>query len=90
MASPILGPLMRYAERLRFPQLFLLTGLLFLLDLIVPDLIPFADEVLLGLLTLLFASWRKRGRKGESDNVVTVDALPGSGSEERGAAGRAR
>jgi hypothetical protein len=25
----------------------------------VPDFIPFIDELLLGLLTLLFATWRK-------------------------------
>jgi len=74
VVSPILGPLMRYAERLRFPQLFLLTGFLFLLDLIVPDLLPFADEVLLGLLTLLFASWRRRGRGGDRDADITVEA----------------
>ncbi len=60
MPSPLTGPLFRFAEKLRFPQLFVLTAGLFLLDLIVPDLIPFADEVLLGLLTVLFASWRRR------------------------------
>lgn len=60
MPSPLTNPLFRFAEKLRFPQLFVLTAGLFLLDLIVPDLIPFADEVLLGLLTLLFASWRRK------------------------------
>ena len=49
----------RFAAKLRFPQLFLFTGGLFLLDLIFPDFIPFADEVLLGLITLLFGMWRK-------------------------------
>jgi hypothetical protein len=49
----------RYADRLRFRQLFLLTASLFVIDLLVPDMIPFADEPLLGLLTLLFGSWRK-------------------------------
>lgn len=49
----------RFAGRLKFPQLFLFTGILFLLDLVIPDLIPFADEILLGLITLLFGMWRK-------------------------------
>ena len=48
-----------YAAKLRFRQLFFITGGLFLLDLLVPDLIPFADEILLGLLTLLFGAWKK-------------------------------
>jgi hypothetical protein len=51
--------LSRYAERLRFPQLFLLTLGLFLLDLVIPDLLPFADELLLGLATLLLGSWKR-------------------------------
>jgi hypothetical protein len=50
----------RFAAGLRFPALFVLVAGLFLLDLLIPDLIPFADEVLLALGTLLLASIRKR------------------------------
>jgi hypothetical protein len=56
---PIIAALLKYADRLKFRQLFLLTASLFILDLLIPDIIPFADEILLGLLTLLFGSWRK-------------------------------
>jgi hypothetical protein len=49
----------RYATRLRFPQLFAFTGTLFLLDMLIPDLIPFMDEMMLGLLTILLGTWRK-------------------------------
>ena len=59
--APIIAAILRYAAGLRFRQLFLITGPVFLLDLLVPDLVPFADEMLLGLLTLLFGMWRKRG-----------------------------
>ena len=48
----------RFAGRLRFPQLFAFTGTLFLLDLLIPDLIPFMDEMMLGLLTLLLGMWK--------------------------------
>lgn len=34
---------------------------LFVLDLVVPDPIPFADEIMLGLLAALAALWRSRG-----------------------------
>lgn len=54
------GVLLRYAAKLRFPYLFVLTALVFVADLAFPDLLPFADEILLGLLTVLFGSWRKR------------------------------
>ena len=36
-----------FAARLRFPWLFALTAGLFLLDLVVPDPLPFFDETLL-------------------------------------------
>jgi len=50
----------RFAAGLRFPVLFALVAGLFLLDVVVPDLIPFVDEVLLALGTLLVGSLRKR------------------------------
>lgn len=52
----------RYASRLKFPQLFAVTATLFLIDLILPDLLPFVDEILLGLATLLLANWKKKAK----------------------------
>ncbi len=49
----------RFASRLRFPQLFLITAGLFLLDVFIPDMIPFVDEILLGLLSVLFGLWQQ-------------------------------
>jgi hypothetical protein len=54
------GWLMRYASQVRFPKLLVLSGLIFVLDLIIPDPIPFIDEILIGLITLLLASLRKK------------------------------
>lgn len=65
--------ILRFARRLRFPWLFLLTAVLFAIDLVVPDLIPFADEILLGLLTLLFGFWRQR-RQERIEARATPDA----------------
>ena len=52
----------RFATGLRYPTLFKLVGALFLVDFFVPDLVPFIDEILLGLGTLLLGSLRSRGR----------------------------
>ena len=52
--------LTRYISRLRYPWLFVLTLALFLFDLAMPDVIPVADEVLLGLLAAIFGKMRKR------------------------------
>jgi hypothetical protein len=47
------------ASRLKFPQLLTVAAVLLVVDLLVPDLIPFADEILLALATALFALWRE-------------------------------
>jgi hypothetical protein len=60
MANLLLGPLMRWFGRLSFPRLFLVTAALFVVDVVIPDIIPFADELLLGLGTLLLANWKSR------------------------------
>jgi len=59
MPHPLTPPLLRFAATLRFPTLFWITAALFVFDLLVPDFIPFIDELLLGLLTLILASLRR-------------------------------
>jgi len=61
---PLVSALLRFADGLRFRTLFLLMAGLFAVDLLVPDIVPFVDELLLGLMTLLLAAW-KRQRRGE-------------------------
>ncbi|MBI2399136.1 MAG: hypothetical protein HYV17_15230 [Xanthomonadales bacterium] len=51
-----------FLSRLRFRTLFVLTATIFLVDLLVPDFIPFVDEILLGALTLLFSAWKRPQR----------------------------
>ena len=59
MSSPIISPVLRWLEKLSSPRLFLLTAALFFLDLLIPDVIPLVDEVILGLATVLLARWKK-------------------------------
>ena len=49
-----------YLETLRFPWLVLVTAGLFVLDLLVPDVLPFADEILLALVTAMLARVKRR------------------------------
>lgn len=64
MPNPLLGPILRWFGRLSYPRLFLLAAALFVADTLIPDFIPFADELLLGLGTLLLANWKKRKEPG--------------------------
>jgi hypothetical protein len=58
----------RVASRMKFPQAFGIFLVLFLLDLVFPDLVPFVDEILLGLGTTLFALWRERAAPGTAES----------------------
>ena len=59
MKRMIQDRLIQYASELRFPKLLALAAAVFVLDLIFPDVIPFADEILLGLITLLLGTLKK-------------------------------
>lgn len=59
MTHPLSGPVLKAARRLKFPKLLALTAVLFVVDFVVPDPIPFLDEILLGLATVVFARWRE-------------------------------
>ena len=60
--SLIKSRIVPYLESLRFPVLLFVAAALFLVDLAVPDVIPFVDEVLLALIVALL-SRLKRSRK---------------------------
>lgn len=62
--------ILNYAEGLRFPWLVLLTAVVFVGDLLVPDVIPFVDELLLGLLLVALGRLRKRG-PAQQDSTLT-------------------
>ena len=52
--------LLGWLSRLRSWQLFVVAGALFVVDLLVPDPIPFIDEIMLGLTTLVMARGKRR------------------------------
>lgn len=60
MANPLLLPLLAWARRLRYPTLFKLTAALFAVSVLLPDPLPFVEEIMLGLGTLLLANWKSR------------------------------
>lgn len=73
MADPgTQGLIERFASRLRYPQLFFAVAVLFLIDLVIPDAIPFAEEILLGLLTVLLGRLRKPPEAPERRQIKDV------------------
>ncbi len=66
----------RWVSRLRFPQLFTFTATLFVIDFLVPDLIPFLDEILLAAATLLLANLKDKKAVQEFDKPREKDITP--------------
>jgi hypothetical protein len=54
MSNPLFAPLIGFLGRLRYPKLFLAIAVLFFIDLLIPNFIPW-DDILLGLSTLILA-----------------------------------
>jgi len=44
----------------------MLVTVLFVINLFIPDVVPFADEIIMGLVAVLLASLRKRPEEGKS------------------------
>lgn len=59
----------RFLERRRFPTLLIIAASVLLLNLIIPDPLPFTDELLMLLATLLIGAWRRP----ESEQAGTED-----------------
>lgn len=59
MSNPLLGPILRWLGKLSHPKLFVAIGALFLVDLAIPNFVPW-DALLLGLGTLLLANCKKK------------------------------
>ena len=63
------GLSLRLAERLnlRFPILVITLGVITLLDVLIPDFVPFVDELGLLVLTLLASRWKTRRTDARTD-----------------------
>jgi len=60
MAHPFTILVLGWLRRLSYPRLFMLTAVLFVLNLLIPDPLPLVDELLLGLVALLLAGRKRR------------------------------
>ncbi len=63
----------RFLERRRFPTLMMLGGLLFIVNLLIPDPIPFVDEILMLIATVVIGSV---GSKKEPPEDAAQDRKP--------------
>jgi len=70
----VIGMVLKWAARLRFPYLLLVTAVLFTANLFIPDVLPFADEIIMGLVTILLANLKKPSAQDVDSENSTADA----------------
>jgi hypothetical protein len=61
LMSLVRDRLLRSVEGMRFPYLVAMFATLFVIDVLVPDFVPYVDEILLALVTIMVARIRRRG-----------------------------
>ncbi|OGT77910.1 MAG: hypothetical protein A3J35_05500 [Gammaproteobacteria bacterium RIFCSPLOWO2_02_FULL_52_10] len=64
-----------YANRLKFRNLFLITLSLFVIDLLVPDFIPMIDEIILALIAILLANWKKEPGHEQAGAIIEGEVI---------------
>jgi len=68
---------LKNANQLRFRNLFFIVIALFFVDLLIPDFIPFIDEILLGLLAIILANWKKERNQDNEGKVIESEIIEG-------------
>ena len=73
--SSIIEIFLKNANQLKFRNLFFLVISLFLIDLLVPDFVPFIDEIILGLMAIILANWKKERNQDKEGNLIEGEIL---------------
>jgi len=72
---PIIETFLKNANQLKFKNLFFLVVGLFIIDLLVPDFIPFIDEIILGLLAIILANWKKERKQDDEGTLIEGEII---------------
>lgn len=73
----IVSRLSRYLESLRFPWLLLLATVLFVVNLFIPDALPFIDEILLAVVAIILGKLKRKPENGDE----AANETAGNGSD---------
>ncbi len=73
--TSIMSLFLAYANQLKFKNLFFLIAGLFVIDLLVPDMVPMIDEIILGLLAIILANWKKEKAQGKQGTLIEGEII---------------
>ena len=81
--SSFVSMFLAFADKLKFGNLFIIVVILFAIDLVVPDFIPLIDEIILGLLAILLANWKKERREEIEGEVIEGEVADEEEEEQK-------
>ena len=61
---------LEFADGLKYRSQFLIILGILVLDLLIPDVIPFFDEIILGLVAVFLANWKKERQIEQEDQSI--------------------
>ncbi|MCD9126816.1 DUF6116 family protein [Luteimonas fraxinea] len=67
------APLIAWLSRLSYPRIFMVTAVLFGVNLLIPDPLILVDEVLLGLATVMLAKRKRTPTPGDDAPPPPLD-----------------
>lgn len=73
MPNPLSAPLVAWLSRLSYPRLFMVSAVLFGVNLLIPDPILLVDEVLLGVATVMLAKRKRTPKRNDERTRSPID-----------------
>ena len=77
---------MEFINRLRYKNLFIFIAVLLILDLLLPDMIPMLDEIILGVLTVILGNMKKKTSNDNSGTLIEGEVI----NDDKGGRGQLR
>ena len=74
-SNSLIGMFMAFANQLRFRTLFLVVTGLFIIEFLVPDFLPMIDEIILALLAIILANWKKERTRKMPGDVIEGEVI---------------
>lgn len=69
------GLLTEFVNRLKFKNLFILITVLLIIDLLIPDMIPMLDEIILGILAVILGNLKKKTSVEKPGAVIEGEVM---------------
>lgn len=82
--SVLIATFLAFANKLKFRNLFMIVISLFVVDLVIPDFIPFLDEIILGLLAIILANLKEERKQEKEGSLIEGEVINEEDKQDTG------